>query len=164
MPMLRLELHLFLWVTAAAFVALAIFRSSADAPPILFDQDAVPAVATKTAAPPASALAIALLPDQFASLDHNSRPIFAVPAEPPRDLPNDVVADHPSVLPVLKGIVSSEAELRAVFASPPDVYLVLGVGDRVADFTIVSISANEVLARDSAGQDRVLPLRGPGEN
>jgi hypothetical protein len=161
--MLRLEVHLFLWVTAAAFVALAIFGSSAIAPPILFDQDAVPAVATNTAAPPAMALSIALLPNQFTTIDHSSRSLFPAP-EPLPDLPDVVVADQASVMPVLKGIVSSEAELRAVFALDSDAYLVLGVGDQVADFTIVSISTNEVLARDTAGRDQIFPLRGAGEN
>lgn len=161
--MLRLELHLFLWVTAVAFVSLAIFRSGAATPPILFDQDTVPTVAMETVTPQASALTIALSPDQISTIDHSSRSLFPT-AEPPPDLPDVVVAEEASVMPVLKGIVSSEAELRAVFASASDVYLVLGVGDQVADFTIVSISTNEVLARDTAGRDQVFPLRGTGEN
>ncbi len=163
----RLELQLFLWVTAVALVALGIFRGSAPVPRLLldeFDTDSAPVV---NIADHRTAGALGLRADLFtddAFLGSGSRPIFREQAVTPTLADIDVVVTSMHVLPILKGIISSGKELRAVFASSSDAYLVVGPGEHVAEFTIVSIAGDQVLAHDDLGVSQVFALRGAGEN
>jgi hypothetical protein len=66
---------------------------------------------------------------------------------------------------VLKGVISSEGELRAIFALDPSAttYITAGPGDAVAGLTIQKVGSAEVIAASSTGDLIVLRLLGAGE-
>jgi hypothetical protein len=163
----RLELQLFLWVTAFGLVAFGLLHGSSSVSPVLFDEVEGDSASTVSVAYDRMPIALALATDSSANdsfLESNSRPIFVVPAPVPALPDGDLAATQTRALPILKGIVSSGKELRAVFASSPDAYVVVAPGEQISEYTVTSISTEQVLARDPLGVSHTFALRGTGEN
>jgi hypothetical protein len=166
---LRLELQLFLWVTALLCLGAAIFHSNGrdqQLALIASDSEILPHHLLNRNGALDSREADGTVERPTPEPDSSSRTLFSVVPLPHQQPPESVVvAEAPRVLPILKGIVSSGAALRAIFILGPDArdYLTVGAGVDIGGYRILRILPDRVLARDEANEDVSFTLRGDGE-
>lgn len=164
---MRAELHLILWVTAAASVGTVLFRSSAEVtqiPSIGSGAAMEVAVLEDKNLGPTAASTDAVFPRSLPGIAEDARLLFAV-AGPPKTAP-PVSTEVASTPPVLKGIISSAGGLRAVFALAPAAtdYIVAATGQNVGEYRIKDIAADRVLGISAGGEEVTFNLRGAGEH
>ena len=151
-----------MWVTAVGLAGLAVFHGSSPTPPVLLDPVETDSILQASNARILVHIDQPVLPDDTL-LGAGSRPIFPRPDTVAAAVPEPVV-ESVRVLPILKGIVSSDLVLRAVFASSDDPYVVVGPGEAIAGYIVTDISSDRVTARDDAGATQIFMLRGSGES
>jgi hypothetical protein len=164
---LRLEVVLFLWVTAIVASGAVIFRSNepvSELASISLDSESLTSASLETNSALDGPAAVMILERLAPEPDKTSRTLFpVVPPQQQQDV--IVVAEAPRVMPILKGIVSSGAELRAIFTLGTDAldYVPAGVGSVVAGYRIREILQDRVIATDELGAEVAFSLRGSGE-
>lgn len=161
--LLRREVHLILWVSALALVVAMIFRATL--PPITESGSEANLLDTATQVRSdndGKASGTAVWRRQLIEVPDTARALFPAASEPVEEPVQQVVPTH--AIPVLKGVIQSGSELRAVFVDPNGGdYRTLGAGDTVGDYEIVAVEADQVSMRSPQG-DEIFHLRGPGEH
>ena len=160
---MRAEILALLWLVAIGAMAWATLSASSDTaiPPddtMTLAVDFVPEPSTVVeAAPPARPLA--------SDTALGGRSLFRLA---PTVEPQQAMAAAPvTAPPVLKGIIESDQEARAVFLVGADRiprYEVLGPGETLDEIRIVSIDRDGVVVTLPAGGTTVFRLRGEGES
>lgn len=164
---MRVELHLILWVTAAASIGAVLFHSNAE-------HSQIPSIGSGTAMEvavlgsknpgPRTPSKDAHFPRQLPDIDEDARALFVVSGQPEIEppLPSEVA----SAPPVLKGIISSAGGPRAVFAVDPTAidYVVAAIGQSVGEYRIKDIASDRVLGISAGGDEVTFNLRGAGEH
>lgn len=165
---IRAELHLILWVTAAAAVSAVLFRSSFEVPQIPSPRSGSAAEVSVlghegSGAPTASA--DLNIPRSLPQIDNAARSLFKVGSLPqsPEVAPSSAPASAP---PVLKGIISGVEGLRGVFVldAAATAYVVAGPGESIGEYRIKDVAADHVVAVSTGGDDVTFNLRGAGEH
>lgn len=164
---MRLELHLILWVTAAASVGAVLFHSSAEfsqIPSIGSGAAMEVAVLEDASSGPMAASTDGGFPRTLPQIDKGARWLFAVVEQAAIEAPQPT--EIASSLPVLKGIISGADGLRAVFALTPGAadYVVAATGQSVGEYRIKDIAADRVLGVSAGGDEVTFNLRGAGEH
>jgi len=164
---MRLELHLFLWVTAG--LALVIQFSGGVRLPeqVSFEDSQIRAqiVDIKSGDHDINS-DTSLAEDRVGSVvyDPSVRPMFTVIAV--SEAPAQVfVAPDVAIPPVLKGVLSGVNGRRAVFSPEPGATEVVTAspGETVADYRIEQIGEDYVTAVSPMGEQLRIELRGAGE-
>lgn len=167
---MRIEIHAALWVAAGVAMGLAIWHGATRAAYLSSWEDEV-----RAAQPQVPRLEIAGLGNQgretvppvVTVAPKNGRTLFTInDAARPAPVPMQAVEQPvPKPTPVLRGIVSEGARVRAVFESSttaPD-YVVVGVGDEVGGYRVLAIDPDSLAVENGDGARQTLKLRGAGE-
>lgn len=165
---MRLELHLFLWVTAGLAVLLQLSGGIHLSEKVVIEQLAVRAqlVFDDTAIVGNDAVPGRIAErDGFVAYDQSVRPMFNVGSMTLPVAPPEVSAEPQTVLPVLKGVLGGDAGRNAVFTADPAGagYITAGVGETVSDYRIEVIGQDFVTAVSPSGEEIRFELRGAGE-
>ncbi|MBI4924139.1 MAG: hypothetical protein HY834_20580 [Devosia nanyangense] len=165
---LRIEGHAILWVTALLSLGFTTFHGN-----FTSFQEATDRNESQSQQSTQSSLGSAaqtendraIVERSLPEIDRQARTLFYIEAVSmePSPAPLAVVPDAARL--ILKGIVSSGGELRAVFAiaQSGEGYVTAGAGDVVAGFQITSVSRDRVVASSPNGEATVFELRGTGE-
>ena len=162
---MRVELHLFLWVTAAVAIGTVLFRGPGDVPQIPSVQSGTELEGSLLASEEAQSAATVTLqfPRSLPDIDKRVRPLFtAVGTTPSVEAP---VAEVVAALPILKGIISGADGLHAVFVlDPATSYVVVGPGESIGAYQIKDVAMDRVLGVSAGGEEVTFNLRGAGEH
>jgi hypothetical protein len=161
---MRRELTVILWVTALSSLGLVLIHGnlSVGIGNVLIEGDeltpAGPSGQTTNAPSNGPNTGLELPPP-----NPLTRALFDI-AIPPATPSAPAVVAVEAAPPVLKGIVSSEGELRAIFASPnTSQYQSAGEGETIGGFKITALLPDSVSLVSPVGTRTDLRLRGPGE-
>ncbi len=165
---LRPELHLILWVVGGlSLAATALYR----APASLNTASPAPEAANMVGRPPTedrssishnkSPAIVRIFPE----IDQSVRSLFDTPTAENASSETPVAPIPQTALPVLKGIISSDGNLRAVFVLDPSTgtLATAQIGDHFAGFWLREINSDGVVGISEAGDRTVFALRGAGE-
>jgi hypothetical protein len=166
---MRFEGHLILWVTAGLSLVGPIFYGTQVPAPVPFittkaDNSIDDKPVQDQLRPNNNELQIAsrTLPE----IDQGVRSIFMVHAASSLEPITPTAPIEARIFPVLKGIVASDGEFRAVFTLDPSAsdVTIAKVGDHLAGYWIRKINADHVEAETDSGTQTSFPLRGAGES
>ena len=165
---MRLELHLFLWVTAGLAVLLQLSGGIRLPEKLTFDQSLVRA---QLAVDDTDNSRTDLVPGRITArtgmvgYDRSIRSMFNTRLVTFQDSQPEFAIGLQVIPPVLKGVLGGDEGRRAVFARGPSGadYIAVGVGETVSDYRIVAIGQDFVTAVSPAGEEVTLELRGAGE-
>jgi hypothetical protein len=164
---MRLELHLFLWVTAGLALVTQLSggvrlleKVSVGSAPIraqIVDEKYDNIDVNPGASPVMDRV-------ESVTYDPSVRPMFTVIAE--YEAPAQIIVAHEvAILPVLKGVLLGVNGRRAVFSPEPGATEVVtaSAGETVADFRIEQVGEDYVTAVSPTGEQVRFELRGAGE-
>jgi hypothetical protein len=165
---MRLELHLFLWVTAGLAVLLQLTGGILLSEKVVIEQSAVRVqlVVDDTEMVENDAVSGRIAKwTEFALYDKSVRPMFSVNYITLPVAPAEFAAEPQTVPPVLKGVLGGDGGRKAVFTLDPAGadYIAVGVGETVSDYRIEAIGQDFVTAVSPAGEEVRFELRGAGE-
>ena len=154
---MRIELHLFLWVSALVGFFGAILYGSAQADYLAYNGELGSAGYFPYASqePENSSAPQPQVPDLIAT---SLFPSAIAPAAP-------VVVAVPQALPgiALKGIVDLGGAPKGILAGEAGEYATVGAGEVFLDATVLSVSSDSLLLSRRDGSETKLLLRGAGE-
>lgn len=165
---MRLELHLFLWVTAGLAVFLQLSGGIRLPEKLAFDQSLVRAqLAVDDSDNSRTDLVPKIITERtgMVEYDRSMRSMFNTRFVKITDSQPDFAIGLQVIPPVLKGVLGGDEGRRAVFTRDPSSadYIAVGVGGTVSDYRIVAIGQDFVTAVSPTGEEVTLELRGAGE-
>ncbi len=166
---LRPEVHLILWVTAGLSLAGAVFHSTQSLPNLTSEaieaENLIVSLPTKNQ-PSVNNNESRVTLRTFPEIDQAVRPLFDVTVIPIAASEASIAPAVALTLPVLKGIIASDGNFRAVFVLDPatGAFTSAEIGDHLAGYWIREIDPDRVVVTTDSGTKTTFSLRGIGES
>jgi hypothetical protein len=166
---LRPEAHLILWVTAGLSLAGAVFYGTPNALNVTSEAtEAANLVGSPPIKepPPANNNESRATHRTFPEVDQGVRPLFDIVVVNTISSEAPVAPVTAAILPVLKGIISGDGNLHAIFVLDPatETLTTAQIGDHLAGYWIRDINRDGVVATTDSGTKTIFSLRGAGES
>lgn len=163
---MRLELHLFLWVTACLAVGAALLRgenSQLQIPYQNLQSEELLALREPEQISPSSRFARIFVAEHVEDHGSVNRLFDMIPSTVDNDLSNRSELESQRIIPILKGIIYRDGIRVAVFAVEGSEYLLASEGEAVAGYVIRQIGNDGVVAIGGDREPLTFTLRGAGE-
>lgn len=164
--MMRLELHLFLWVTACLAVGVALFRGETSQLKIpSHDPQSEELLVLHAPEPEVSSSRFGriFVGKHRGEPEAGSRLFQVIPFSANNDGAVSSASRSLHSVPILKGILEGDGVRRALFAIEGSTYWVASEGETVAGYVIRQIGGDRVVAIGADREPLTFTLRGAGE-